>query len=51
MTLVRFIRHLPKVTAEELTEMQKMNPKSPDDMKEEREEREFLNGDKPHEHD
>ena len=49
--LVRFIRHLPKLTAEELTEMQKLNPKSPDELKEEREEREFLNGDHSHEHD
>ena len=48
--LVRFIRHLPKLTAEEEAEMKEMNPKSPDELKEEQEEREFLNGDQSHEH-
>ena len=48
--LVRFIRHLPKLTAEEEAEMKEMNPKSPDELKEEQEEREFLNGDQAHEH-
>lgn len=53
--LVRFIRHLPKLTAEEEQEMETLNPKSPDELKEEQEEREFLNGgqpneQKPHEH-
>jgi mono/diheme cytochrome c family protein len=48
--LVRFIRHLPKLTAEEDAEMQKLNPKSPDELKEEQEEQEFLNGEKSHEH-
>lgn len=47
--LVRFIRHLPKLTAEEEAEMQKLNPKSPDELKEEQEENEFLNGDQSHE--
>lgn len=47
--LVRFIRHLPKLTAEEEAEMQKLNPKSPDELKEEQEEKEFLNGDQSHE--
>jgi mono/diheme cytochrome c family protein len=47
--LVRFIRHLPKLTAEEEAEMQKLNPKSPDELKEEQEEVEFLNGDQSHE--
>lgn len=28
-TLVHFIRHLPKITPEELAEMQRLNPKSP----------------------
>ncbi len=42
--LVRFIRHLPKLTAEEEREMETLNPKSPDELKEEQEEREFLNG-------
>lgn len=47
--LVRFIRHLPNVTPQELLEMDKLNPKSPDELKEEQEEKEFLNGDQPHE--
>jgi mono/diheme cytochrome c family protein len=47
--LVRFIRHLPQLTAEEEREMQSMNPKTPDDLKEEQEERDFLNGENPHE--
>jgi mono/diheme cytochrome c family protein len=42
--LVRFIRHLPDVTAAELHEMQELNPKSPADAAEEREERDFLEG-------
>ena len=48
--LVRFIRHLPELTAEEEQEMREMNPKSPDELKEEQEEREFLNGGQSHEH-
>jgi mono/diheme cytochrome c family protein len=48
--LVRLIRHLPKLTAEEEREMDALNPKSPEELKEEQEEREFLNGDQPHEH-
>ena len=48
--LVRFIRHLPQLTAEEEREMQALNPKSPDELKEEQEERDFLNGDPSHEH-
>ena len=46
---VRFIRHLPRLTAEEEQEMQALNPKSPDELKEEQEERDFLNGDQSHE--
>lgn len=47
--LVRFIRHLPKLTPDEEQEMETLNPKSPDELKEEQEEREFLNGGQPHE--
>ena len=47
--LVRFIRHLPKLTAQEEAEMQELNPKSPDELKEEQEEKEFLNGEQLHE--
>jgi mono/diheme cytochrome c family protein len=42
--LVRFIRHLPQLTAEERMEMEKYNPKGPEDRAEEQEEEEFLNG-------
>ena len=48
--LVRLIRHLPQLTADEEREMQALNPKSPDELKEEQEERDFLNGDQSHEH-
>lgn len=43
-TLVHFIRHLPKLTSEELDEMQKLNPKSPEEWREMQEERAFLAG-------
>jgi mono/diheme cytochrome c family protein len=42
--LVRFIRHLPQLTAEERMEMEQYNPKSPGDREEEQEENEFLRG-------
>jgi mono/diheme cytochrome c family protein len=42
--LVRFIRHLPQLTAEERMEMEKYNPKGPEDRAEEQEEEDFLNG-------
>jgi mono/diheme cytochrome c family protein len=48
--LVRFIRHLPQMSAQEEREMQSLNPKSPDELQEELEEKEFLNGKEPHEH-
>jgi mono/diheme cytochrome c family protein len=48
--LVRFIRHLPQVTAEEEHQMQSLNPKSPDELEEEQEEKTFLNGENPNEH-
>jgi mono/diheme cytochrome c family protein len=47
--LVRFIRHLPKLTAEEEREMEGLNPKTTDELKEEQEEKEFLNGGQPDE--
>jgi mono/diheme cytochrome c family protein len=43
--LVAFIRHLPQLTPAEETEMQRLNPKSPDEIREEKEEEDFLNGD------
>jgi len=42
--LVRFIRHLPALTAEERLEMEKYNPKGPADREEEQREKDFLNG-------
>jgi mono/diheme cytochrome c family protein len=42
--LVRFIRHLPKLTDEERVEMERYNPKGPGDMQEEQEENNFLRG-------
>lgn len=42
--LVAFIRHLPKLTPAEEEEMQKLNPKSPDEIQEEKDEENFLNG-------
>lgn len=43
--LVHFIRHLPKLTPQELVEMKAMNPISPMEMKEREEEEKFLAGD------
>src|SRR5215475_3363077 len=45
--LVRFIRHLPKLTAEERMEMEKNNPKGPEDRAEEQQEDDFLKGGAP----
>jgi mono/diheme cytochrome c family protein len=49
-TLVHFIRHLPKVTAEEIAEMEKLNPKSAAEIEAAREEEAFLAGDEGHHH-
>jgi mono/diheme cytochrome c family protein len=43
-TLVHFIRHLPKLTPEEIAEMEKLNPKSPDEWQEMQAEESFLDG-------
>jgi mono/diheme cytochrome c family protein len=45
--LVHFIRHLPKLTPDELKEMKRLNPKGPD---EQIDPDEFLKGGTPHEH-
>jgi len=45
--LVQFIRHLPRLTAEERIEMERNNPKSPADRLEEQQENDFLNGTTP----
>lgn len=45
--LVRFIRHLPSLTQDEIRGMESMNPKTPADLEEEKEEEEFLKGGTP----
>lgn len=45
--LVRFVRHLPKLTPEELAEMRTLNPKSPEEFRQEEEIRRFLEGGEP----
>lgn len=42
--LVHFIRHLPKLTSDELQDMQSYNPKSPAEIREEQAEEDFLHG-------
>jgi mono/diheme cytochrome c family protein len=46
--LVHFIRHLPQITLEEKKAMEKMNPRSPDELREEEEEERFLRGEDSH---
>jgi mono/diheme cytochrome c family protein len=45
--LVNFIRHLPKLTPEELEEMEAMNPRPPAEIRQEIEEQRFLQGEDP----
>jgi cytochrome c553 len=45
--LICFVRHLPRLTPEEVDEMKKLNPKTPEDLEEERQEADFLNGGAP----
>lgn len=45
--LVRFIRHLPTLTPDEIREMESLNPKTPEDLEEEKQEEEFLKGGTP----
>ena len=42
--LVRFIRHLPALTPDEVKDMERFNPKSPADLQREHEIEDFLNG-------
>ena len=42
--LVHFIRHLPHLSADEIGRMEKLNPRSPDEIRREQEEEQFLNG-------
>jgi mono/diheme cytochrome c family protein len=44
--LVAFIRQLPKLTEQEEMDMERLNPKSPEEMQEQIEEDQFLNGGK-----
>lgn len=46
--LVHFIRHLPRLTPEELAEMERYNPKGPDEQLEEQQEEDFLSGKPEH---
>ena len=48
--LVHFIRHLPELTAEEKKKMEKLNPKSLEQIKEEEEEERFLKGESSYDH-
>jgi mono/diheme cytochrome c family protein len=48
--LVHFIRHLPQLTVEEKQAMEKLNPKSREDLREEEEEKTFLKGENTDEH-
>ena len=41
-TLVHLVRHLPKITPEEISEMESMNPMSPGEMKDRQAEEDFL---------
>jgi mono/diheme cytochrome c family protein len=45
--LVLFIRHLPNLTADELKDMDQLDPKTDEERQEEKEEQEFLRGDSP----
>jgi mono/diheme cytochrome c family protein len=45
--LVRFIRHLPTITAEEIAEMERLNPRSPAELQEEKDIDDFLRGSEP----
>ena len=47
--LVHFIRHLPRLTDAEKAEMQKLNPKTLEQLKEEMEDEKFLKGEDSHE--
>jgi hypothetical protein len=45
--LVRFIRHLPQITPDEVERMRALNPKTQGDVDEARRVEEFLNGGAP----
>ena len=45
--LVHFIRHLPKITPEEIEQMEAMNPRSPAEIRQDIEAERFLQGEEP----
>jgi len=45
--LVLFVRHLPKMTTQEMQQMTQLNPKTEEERQEEKQEEEFLRGDNP----
>ena len=45
--LVHFIRHLPRITDEEIEQMEALNPKSPEEIRQEIAAEQFLNGGEP----
>jgi len=45
--LVHFVRHLPSITPDELTEMERLNPKPPPDERRDQEIEDFLKGPAP----
>lgn len=45
--LVHFVRRLPRLTPEEITDMESRNPRSPQEIRQEIEEERFLSGDVP----
>ena len=45
--LVHFIRHLPKLSEEEIARMESLNPKSPEEVRQEIEAEKFLQGGDP----
>jgi mono/diheme cytochrome c family protein len=45
--LVHFIRHLPDLTPDELDQMERLNPKSPEELRQQIEEEQFLSGEAP----
>src|SRR5690348_1778976 len=47
--LVHFTRHLPQINVEEKKPIEKLNPKSQDDLREEEEEERYLRGEDSHE--
>ena len=42
--LVHFIHHLPRITPEEIAQMEDLNPKSPEEIRQQIEEEKFLGG-------